>query len=208
METFLSNFWFWAIINYLIGSVCFGYIVAKFKKVDLTAIGSKSATSTNVARALGFWWGLSNGLLDFFKVFIPVLTCAHYFSDPYRMVVLAIIPTLGHIFPIWFNFKGGKGGAPFIGGALALCVSQFGLQGFLVFLGIFVVFMLVVLAWKKTSIANLLFPWVFALVSWFYFHRLDFVIFAAIEGLIIAFALRENIRRLIKGEETTFEKKI
>lgn len=206
METFLSNFWFWAIANYLIGSICFGYLVAKFKKVDLTTIGSKSATSTNVARALGFWWGLGNGIMDFLKSFLPVLAASYYISDPLRMVVLAILPTIGHIFPIWFDFKGGKGGAPFIGGALALSVSAFGLKGLLAFLGIFVIFMIIVLIGKITSIANLLFPWVFALLAWFYFKRLDFVVFAAIEGAIIAFALRENIKRLIKGQEATFKK--
>jgi glycerol-3-phosphate acyltransferase PlsY len=146
--------------------------------------------------------------MDFLKAFLPVLFASYYISDPFRMVVLAIMPTIGHIFPIWFDFKGGKGGAPFIGGALALSVASFGWMGFGAFLGIFVIFMAIVFARKITSVANLLFPWVFALLSWFYFKRLDFVIFAAIEGVIIAFALRENIKRLIAGNEATFEKKI
>lgn len=178
--------------SYLAGSISFGHIIAKINNIDIMKIGSKSPTSTNVARALGWKWGALSAILDFSKGFIPTWLAMNNFSEPWQVIAIAVLPTFGHIFPIFFGFQGGKGGAAFLGATLAIV-------GLKVFVIAFLVWLLIFALVRMTSVTNLTFPWLFSI--FLYFNYPSYLMFGIVEACLINFALRNNVKRLIKGEE-------
>lgn len=178
--------------SYLAGSISFGHLIARANNVDILKIGSKSPTSTNVARALGWKWGALSAVLDFSKGWLPTWLAINYFSDPWKVIAIAVLPTFGHIFPVFFKFQGGKGGAAFLGACL-------GIVGIKVFVIAFLVWLLIFAMSRMTSVTNLSFPWLFSV--FLYFNFPSYFWFGVIEACLITFALRNNIKRLIKGEE-------
>jgi glycerol-3-phosphate acyltransferase PlsY len=182
-----------AILAYLLGSVPFGFLVGKWRGVDVLQIGSKSASSTNVSRALGWKWGTVSALLDFSKGFLPAYLGAHLLSSHWQIVVVALLPMVGQVFPIFLRFKGGKGASTFYGATL-------GLIGPFYFVCFFPILILIFAVTRKTSLANLLFPWILVLLT-YVFLPLYYAIFAVIGASFLTFALRSNIKRLLKGTE-------
>ena len=189
----MTTFILLSIFAYFLGSVTFAHVIAKVKKIDLTKIGSKSATSTNLARAVGWRLGALSAVLDFLKGVIPVFLALQYLTIEWQIVIVAVLPTLGHIFPIFFQFKGGKGGATFLG----TCCSLVGIK---YFIPAFFVWILILVLTKITGLTNFIFPWLFSVFLYFNFPFFYFII-GVIEALLLSFALRNNIRRLIKGIE-------
>jgi glycerol-3-phosphate acyltransferase PlsY len=178
--------------SYLAGSLSFGHIISKLLGIDIGQIGSRSFTATNVARAAGWKWGSLVAVLDFSKGVLPVLLARPLFENEWQIIIVALMPTIGHIFPIFFRFRGGKGGSTFLGACL-------GLVGLRFFIPAFLVWMLIFAVTKRTSLANLLFPWLFSIFLYVSFPQ--YLAFGIIGGLILVFALRENIYRLINKKE-------
>ena len=101
--------------SYLIGAIPFGYIIFKFiKKKDIRNYGSGNIGATNVNRLLGKKLGFITLFLDFNKTFIPTFLTHKYLGTDIG-VLCGVLSILGHLFPIWLSFKGGKGVASFIG---------------------------------------------------------------------------------------------
>ena len=101
--------------SYLLGSIPFGYLIYKYlKKKDIRSFGSGNIGATNVNRLLGKKVGAVILFLDFIKVLIPTYVAHLYLGTDYG-AFCGICSILGHIFPIWLKFKGGKGVAGFIG---------------------------------------------------------------------------------------------
>jgi len=182
------------LLAYLLGSIPVGYLVAQFQGVSIREVGSGSTGATNVTRTLGWGWGVLVGVLDFFKSFLPALLGFHLFREPWQIFVLSVLPVIGHIFPVWLNFKGGKGVATIFG----ILGAYFGLPVFLAFL----------LAWFLTvrvvnimSLVNLIVALLIPLAFWLKFSMVAYVIFGLALGLIIWWSHRENIKRLLQGEE-------
>ncbi|UZE93359.1 MAG: glycerol-3-phosphate acyltransferase [Candidatus Nealsonbacteria bacterium] len=190
----MSKFFSLSIFAYFLGSIVFGHIVAKIKKVDLSKIGSKSYTSTNVSRAFGWRWGILTALLDFSKGTIPTLLALNYLQNEWQIVVVAILPTLGHIFPVLFKFKGGKGGATFLGTCLALV-------GLKTFIPAFLVWLLIFALTRITAFTNLIFPWLFSLFLYYWNFPFYYFMIGVLDSTLITFALRSNIKRFFKGKE-------
>lgn len=189
----MTTFILLSVFAYLLGSVTFAHVVAKVKKIDLTKIGSKSATSTNLARAIGWKWGALTAVLDFLKGVIPAFLALRYLTIEWQIVIVAVLPTLGHIFPIFFQFKGGKGGATFLG----TCCSLVGIK---YFIPAFLVWILILVLTKITGLTNFIFPWLFSVFLYFNFPFFYFII-GILEATLLTFALRNNLRRLVKGIE-------
>ena len=188
----MIDFILYLILAYLVGSVSFGHIVARMKKIDIAKVGSGSPTATNVSRALGWRWGSIAAILDFAKGAIPTALSFHFLDSSSQIALVAISPIIGHIFPVFFKFRGGRGGATFLGSCL-------GLMGFKVFLPAFLGWIFILILTKITSLTNLIFPWIFAI--FLYFYHPPYLIFGIGSALLISFALRNNIKRLIRGEE-------
>ena len=102
------------IISYFIGSIPFGYIFYKvIKKDDIRKYGSGNIGATNVNRLIGKKFGALTLILDFLKTFLPCLLVHNYFGTE-TGVLSGFFTVIGHIFPIWLKFKGGKGVASFM----------------------------------------------------------------------------------------------
>lgn len=109
------------IINYLIGSISSAKIISRYKKkVDITEVGFKTAGGSNVAESIGLKWGILVGLFDLIKG-VPVLLLAKFLLlDENWLSLIGVSAIIGHCWPIWFNFSGGRGLATFFGTCVIL----------------------------------------------------------------------------------------
>ncbi len=201
-----------AIISaYLVGSVPFGLIIVKAHGKDLRSIGSGNIGATNVARALGRKWAYLCFLLDVLKGLVPMLASVFTGWKPVILLSVGIAAILGHIFPIYLKFKGGKGVATSLGVALGLW-PYYTICALIAF-GVWVV---VVLAWRYVSLASIAasiaFPGALLLAvlltpGWDFINLWPLLIVATAMPLMVVIRHRENIKRLLAGTESKILKK-
>ena len=190
-------------IAYLLGSIPFGYLLVRiFRKEDIRKQGSGNIGATNVARSGAKGLGLATLLLDAGKAYAAVVIAKHLAPGIYDVAVAAAVAAIvGHAFPVWLGFRGGKGVASALGVFLALTWPA-GLATFALFV---VVFALT----RYVSLASIIAAAVFPLFG-FYFVRpwTSMVVFGFvfIPALIIV-KHHGNIRRLLNGTESRFGKK-
>ena len=180
------------LISYLMGSIPFGFILTKiFLKKDIREIGSGNIGATNALRTGNKVLGYSTLILDILKAIIPVLYIKFYFSEFIYISSLCVF--LGHVFPIWLKFHGGKGVATYVG-------ILFVIDIYLGLLFTFVWFFIFVIS-KFSSLSSLIgsisIPIYFLFLSQF-----NDVLFFSIMFVLIFFTHRENIKRLKNKEET------
>lgn len=185
---------FFALLAYLAGSIPSGYLVAKARGVDIRQVGSGNIGGTNVTRALGMKWGAVVGVLDFFKSYIPSYLALHYLKVDWQVLFISIMPVIGHIYPVWLKFKGGKGVATIFG----ILTANFGLIFFLVW---FVIWYVAVKFVKLMSLVNLLMALIFPLLFWLKFHSWLFTAFGFLLTILVWWSHRSNIKRLLAGNE-------
>jgi acyl phosphate:glycerol-3-phosphate acyltransferase len=195
---------------YLIGSIPSGFLVARAKRIDIRQHGSRNIGAANVARVMGKNWGYLVGVCDFLKGFLAVklgLVLASYFlfSTVLGGVVAAIASVLGHNYPVWLGFKGGKGVATSGGAVLGLFPP-------LIFFSAGAVWVAVFLISRYTSLASITaavgLPIAVLLIA--AKTGTDFWLLLGFSVLISALAIwrhRANIVRLLNGTENRFGKK-
>jgi acyl phosphate:glycerol-3-phosphate acyltransferase len=208
-DSFSMKIWILSLsVAYLLGSIPFGYLlVLVFRKEDIRQTGSGNIGATNVARSGAKWLGLATLLLDLGKGYAAVAIARHLGTGAgiacvYDLAVAAaVVAVVGHVFPVWLGFRGGKGVATALGVMLGLTpVSA---------LGVFLVFLVVFLLTRYVSLASIvgaLFYPVFGI--YFAALRTPMVIF----GFVFIAALvivkhHANIRRLMGGTESRFGSK-
>ena len=204
-----------ASIAYLVGSLPFGFLVAKLVGgTDIRKQGSGNIGATNVARTLGVKWGILVFVLDAVKGLLPVLLLPRMILpeadfDHYHLhfeVLCGVATVLGHIFPLWLGFRGGKGVATSAG--VVLVISP---KATLIAAGVY----LVMLWWKRIgSLASLAaavtFPLAHAVLltlkgtSLLATTELSRTLFAVVMPLVIVACHRKNLVRLFRGEEPKF----
>ena len=178
-------------ICYLIGSIPFGYILTRiFLKKDIRDIGSGNIGATNVLRTGNKTIGYTTLFLDIIKAVIPVIYIK--FNFPEFLYLASLCTFLGHVFPIWLKFKGGKGVATYVGILFSLNI-YFGL--------VFTISWLITFAFSRFSslsslVASISIPGYLLILTQF-----DQVIFFTIMFILIFFTHRENIKRLKNKEE-------
>lgn len=107
-------------ISYLCGNISFARIISKFKKQDITKLGSGNPGMTNTLRNFGVKFGLLNLILDMLKAFLPAIITFYIFDKNTMMLYIAGLSAMsGHIYPVFFKFKGGKGISSMLGIFLA-----------------------------------------------------------------------------------------
>lgn len=198
---------------YLLGSVPFGLLIARRQGVDLRTVGSGNIGATNVLRALGRKWGIFCFVLDVCKGFVPmVLVPLLGLSDSNATddqligwLTVGAAAVLGHIFPIYLGFKGGKGVATSLGVVL-------GLWPYLTLCGIaaFAVWLITLKIWRYVSLASVLaagsFPVILLIAillhkNWTFQNLWPLFLVAVPMPLLVIFRHRENIRRIRAGTE-------
>ena len=183
-----------ALSAYLIGSIPFGFLVAKWRGINISQVGSGNIGATNVGRSLGFKTGALVGVLDFGKGFLPVLAAKALFIEDWQIILISLIPVIGHIFPVWLNFSGGKGVATIFG----ILAGYFGIFPFLIFLLLWFITVKLV---KLMSLVNLVTAMLFPLAFWLKFRELDYLLLGLMLCIIIWWRHKENVKRLMAGEE-------
>jgi acyl phosphate:glycerol-3-phosphate acyltransferase len=179
-------------IGYVLGSIPFGLIFAFVSGAgDVRKIGSGNIGATNVLRTGKKWAAAATLLCDGLKGAAAVLT-AHAYLPPGCEIFAALAAVLGHIYPVWLKFKGGKGVAAFIGVVAALYWPV----GLLVAAS----WLLAALIWRISSLSALI-AIALSPVYFFILGHHDYAPLAALLAFLIFFTHRENIRRLLKGEE-------
>ena len=188
------------VIGYLCGSISPSVLLTKFAfKKDVRDEGSGNAGATNVARVFGMKAGLITLGCDVLKIVIPMLI--GMLLDDYRGVCVAgVAGIVGHCFPVFFNFRGGKGVS------VAATIAIFlGWQVLVIGLSAFIVMVLIT---RIVSISSIIAAsTLFAMTLVFYGDNVYKVILAAVTMVLIIFMHRENIKRLVKGEEKKFTPK-
>ena len=179
------------VTSYLLGSIPFGLILTKlFLNKDIRNIGSGNIGATNVLRSGNKLIGYSTLLLDILKAILPVLCVKFYYPDFIYISSLSVF--LGHVFPIWLKFKGGKGVATYVGILFSINLI-YGLVFGIIWIIIFLVS-------KYSSLSSLLGS--ISIPVYLFFVNGDQIIFFIIMFVLIFYTHRENIKRLKNKEES------
>ena len=178
-------------ISYLLGSIPFGLILTKlFLKKDIRDIGSGNIGATNVMRSGNKLVGFLTLILDIFKAVLPVIYIKFNYPDLIYISSLSVF--LGHVFPIWLKFKGGKGVATYVGILFSINIF-FGLVFCICWLLIFFLS-------KYSSLSSLIAS--FSIPIYLFIINYEQLIFFVILFVLIFYTHRENIKRLKNKEES------
>tara|TARA_Y100000996_G_scaffold392906_1_gene356018 strand:+ start:317 stop:895 length:579 start_codon:yes stop_codon:yes gene_type:complete len=180
------------IASYLMGSIPFGLILTKlFLKKDIREIGSGNIGATNVLRAGNKIIGYSTLTLDIVKAVIPVIYVKINYPD--LIYTASLCAFLGHVFPIWLRFRGGKGVATYVGILFSINI----LLGLVFAVSWIIIFLIFKYSSLSSIIGSLTIP-LYLIIT----DQTDNVIFFGIMFILIFFTHRENIKRLKNKEES------
>ena len=181
-----------AVYSYLLGSIPFGLLLTKiFLKKDIRTVGSGNIGTTNVLRTGNKFLAIATLVLDLFKGYISIYITMFYFEN--LTSLSALICFIGHIFPIWLKFKGGKGVATYLGIILALSYKLF-----LIFI---VSWISLSLLFRFASLSSMISTLIVFLCSYF-FEINNNILILFIFFVVILFTHKENILRLKSSTET------
>ena len=194
---------------YLIGSISFGRIISKLSKnIDITSQGSGNTGATNVLRSIGVSYGLLVLFLDMLKSIIPVLIIENYeFSSiNYATQIAALSAIIGHCYPIFHKFKGGKGVATGIGPLFVIFMPA-ATSALIAFVIAILISRMVSVGSILGCLVSLLFMIIFNLMNLFESSWIDLIYLVPAISIII-YKHNENIKRIISGTENklTFNK--
>ncbi len=204
---------------YLIGAIPFGYLIGRLRGVDVRTQGSGNIGSTNIGRVLGKSWGYFCFVLDVLKGALPVIGAAWYLRSSYPMDDSSLLPPsaqimwlvigggciLGHVFPVYLKFRGGKGVATSLGVMLGIW-PYFTLTAVLALL----VWLAIWGMWRYVSLASITaavsFPIGFSVLcwripGWNLMELLPLMIFGCLMALLVIVRHLGNIQRLLNGTE-------
>ena len=178
------------VLSYLIGSIPFGFLLTKiFLKKDIRDFGSGNIGATNALRTGNKSLGYGTLLLDVLKAIIPVIYTKLNYPD--YIFITSMFVFLGHVFPLWLKFKGGKGVAPYVG-----ILFSINLIYGIVFVSIWIITFLIS---KYSSLASLIAS--FTIPIYLLFFNNENLIFFSIMFVLIFYTHRENVKRLKNKEE-------
>ena len=191
-----------AVLAYLIGSIPVAYIFSRMLKgVDIREYGSGNMGATNAFRVLGKGPGVIVLILDIIKGIIPVTLLANAFGlgDALSLVIIAVAVVAGHNWPVFLNFKGGKGMATSLGVLIGLAI-QFQILRIILLL-VVVTWCMLFLLFGFVSLASIAAAVIFPILMVAFFEPFPLVIMSIVLCIFIVFRHRSNIKRLVKGQE-------
>ena len=202
-----------SLFAYILGSIPFGLILSrKILNIDIRKLGSNNIGATNVIRAGNTKIGALTLLLDISKVIIPIMIAKYFDINANMIIVIGFLSLLGHVFPIWLNFRGGKGVAVYFG-ILLIMSPLFSLLFIFIWITIFV-------TTRYSSLSSIIsiisIPGMYIMINMIKLNdiiyydflspnemdfRINFTIILFI-SVILLYRHMENIKRLIKGQES------
>ncbi len=186
------------LLGYLFGSFPSGYLAGKIaKRIDIRTLGSGSTGATNVLRHIGKRAAITVFLLDVFKGVLSILVAKYFLLNDSWQVAIGLSTLIGHIWPIWLNWKGGKAVATGLG--IFLGISwQVGLAT----LGIFII---MITFFRIVSLASVTAALALPLIMFISFKTsnisLPFLVISLLAMTLVFWRHRDNIIRIIKGDE-------
>ncbi|WP_410541978.1 glycerol-3-phosphate 1-O-acyltransferase PlsY [Wolbachia endosymbiont (group B) of Villa cingulata] len=183
------------ILSYILGSITFSLIIAKINGINLREVGSGNIGATNVARTGNKRLAVLALFLDSLKGFVAVYTAQQFCdNNDFYIYVSAILAVLGHMFPIWLRFNGGKGVATTLGALIALNIS--------IALAFVFVWLIVFFIFRYSSLASLA-ATAAAVIASFFFQKELFLILLTV-AILIFLKHYKNIANLLQGREHKF----
>ena len=180
-----------AAYSYLLGSIPFGLVLTKiFLKKDIREIGSGNIGTTNVLRTGKKSLAVATLVLDLLKGYFSIVITFFYFDN--LISYSALICFIGHIFPVWLKFKGGKGVATYLGVILALSYKFFLIFG--------ITWLVLSFLFRYASLSSIISSLIVFVYSYFFINNFSLILF--IFFVIIIYTHRENIVRLKNSEES------
>ena len=180
-----------AVYSYLLGSIPFGLVLTKiFLKKDIREIGSGNIGTTNVLRTGKKSLAIATLMLDLLKGYLSIIITFTYFEN--LISYSALICFIGHIFPVWLKFKGGKGVATYLGVILALSYKFFLIFG--------ITWLVLSFLFRYASLSSIISSLIVFVYSYFFINNFSLILF--IFFVIIIYTHRENIVRLKNSEES------
>lgn len=197
------------LVAYLLGAVPFGLLLARLKGVDIRKVGSGNIGATNVLRSVGKPWGIATFALDALKGFVPAFVFpivgsrlgSHFQSLELPAVLCGVAAILGHNFPVYLGFKGGKGVATSAGALLGLAPLAVAIG-----MAVWAVFFFTL---RYVSLASIVAALSIVVSGWALYRGgglLLPVVLTVLGALVIA-RHHANIRRLLNGTESRFARK-
>lgn len=181
---------------YLVGSIPSGFILGRLAGVDVRDAGSGNIGATNVARVLGKGRGVLTLLADAAKGFVPVFIGQRLGLNDAALALVAIAAFLGHLYPVFLKFHGGKGVATAFGDLLALAP--------LATLVMVFAFCAVAFCARRVSLGSIAAALAAPISVWIFSYPVELVAMSAFLGVMVILRHRDNIKRLIAGTEPQF----
>jgi glycerol-3-phosphate acyltransferase PlsY len=184
------------IVCYFAGTIPFGLLLSRFVlKTDIRSIGSGNIGATNVLRTGNKKIAIATLLSDLFKGTLPILIFRPYIDNEIVLLIGAFLCVIGHVFPLWLKFKGGKGVATALGTFLALSPA--------VFLCVTLTWLVAAKVFRISSLSALI-AFLLSPLYGYFFSDMDFVMLSSFVTLLLFFTHRSNIKRLLSKEEGKF----
>lgn len=181
------------LLGYALGSVPTGLLVGRAFGVDVRKVGSGNIGMANVLRAAGKWAAALTMIGDMLKGLIPVIIARNLTDNAWVLAAVALAAVIGHCWPVFLGFRGGKGVATGAGTSIGLAP--------LVGLSLFAFWWVVVLLSRYTSLGAIAVMVVSPFAFWLSGQPLPYVLYTVIGGALVLWRHRENARALLKGTE-------
>jgi glycerol-3-phosphate acyltransferase PlsY len=194
------------LLAYLVGAIPNGFLLARAKGVDIRTVGSGNIGATNVFRAVSKPLGILTFVLDAVKGLLPavlfpwlVARCSGTVAPSWLAIVYAALAIVGHTWPVYLNFKGGKGVATSAGALIGLAPAATGVG--------FAVWALVFLVSRYVSLASMIAALAVPAAAWWFYREDGLMLpaFLTVLGAVIILRHKANLRRLLDGTEHRFE---
>lgn len=190
-----------ALLSYLLGSVPTGYLLYLVsEKKDIRGFGSQSTGATNVLRLKGWRFALPVMVFDILKGFLPAFLALKLFDDPRLAILCGFLAVLGHCFPVFIKFKGGKGVATSVGVYAVLAIKPL--------LVALVIFVAAIALTRFVSLGSLLATLSFPVSAFLFHYDSGTMLLCLAVFLIILFRHWGNVLRLFRGTERKLGEKV
>jgi acyl phosphate:glycerol-3-phosphate acyltransferase len=184
------------VFAYLLGSVPTGYILGSWAGIDVRKAGSGNIGATNVARVIGKRQGILTLIADVAKGFVPVFLASHLGPSSGLIALTGVAAFLGHLYPVFLKFRGGKGVSTALGVFLGVAPWATAVLA--------VIFTVAMLTSRTVSLSAMIAAAAAPIALWWFSYPAVFVAMSVVLALLIIWRHRANIRRLLAGTEPKF----